>query len=107
MVSASAGARQRQAGASGGAFVEDGAAEAEQLGGAAAGFGGDGAGFLDQFLLLDQPAKIGLCSRWPASASTVRCNCNSVNVAGISSNTTGRYLILARNLAMPVARMRL
>ena len=50
--------------------------------------------------------KFCLCSPRPASASTACCNCSRVNWAGISSNTTGRYLILARSRAMPVARMR-
>ncbi len=43
---------------------------------------------------------------YPAKASIVFCSCKSVNWSGKSSNTTGRYLILARRRAMPVAKMR-
>src|SRR5579871_3980965 len=43
--------------------------------------------------------KFCLCSRTPASASTVRCNCSSVKAGGISSNTTGRYFDLAPQAA--------
>ena len=50
--------------------------------------------------------KLGLCTLRPAIASTQRCNCSRVNTGGISSKTTGLYLILARTRAMPVARMR-
>ncbi|CFP70283.1 Uncharacterised protein [Bordetella pertussis] len=50
--------------------------------------------------------KFCLCRPRPARASTAICSCSSVNSGGISSNTTGRYLILARRRAMPVARMR-
>ncbi len=41
----------------------------------------------------------GPCSSIPASASTVFCSSESVNVCPISSNTTGRYLILPRRRA--------
>ena len=44
--------------------------------------------------------------RRPEIASTVRCSSVSVNSAGISSNTTGRYFSLARSRAIAVARMR-
>ena len=50
--------------------------------------------------------KFCLCSRTPDSASTVRCNCSKVKDGGISSNTTGRYLILPRSRPIAVARMR-
>ncbi len=50
--------------------------------------------------------KFCLCSRTPDKASTVRCNCNRVKEGGISSNTTGRYLILPRRRPIAVARMR-
>ena len=42
----------------------------------------------------------------PEIASTVCCNSVSVNSAGISSNTTGRYFSLARSRAIAVARIR-
>ena len=41
-----------------------------------------------------------------ARASTVAWSSESVNVAPISSNTTGRYLILPRSRPIAVARMR-
>ena len=47
-----------------------------------------------------------LSTYFPASASTQRCSCSSVNVSGINSKTTGWYLILALSRAMPVARIR-
>ena len=50
--------------------------------------------------------KFCLCSRTPASASTVRCSCSKVKPGGISSNTTGRYLILPRSRPIAVARIR-
>ena len=50
--------------------------------------------------------KFCLCRCRPEIASTVRCNSVSVNSAGKSSNTTGRYFSLARSRAIAVARMR-
>ncbi len=50
--------------------------------------------------------KFCLCRCRPEIASTVRCNSVSVNSGGKSSNTTGRYLSLARNRPIAVARIR-
>ena len=47
---------------------------------------------------------MGTWRRMPASASTVLWSSESVNVAPISSKTTGRYLILPRKRPIAVAR---
>lgn len=50
--------------------------------------------------------KFCLCSCVPDRASTVRWSWSRVNYGGISSNTTGRYLILPRSRPIAVASTR-
>src|SRR5947209_4233865 len=56
-------AAERQLAAAEGALEHDFAAESVELGGAAAGFGRDRAGLLDQALLVDQAAEVLLVQR--------------------------------------------
>ena len=88
-------------------FGQHRVAEAEQLGRTAAGVGRRSRRFPRPVPAARSGGGSSACARSrPASASTLRCSCSRVKVGGISSNTTGRYLILARSRAMPVARMR-
>ena len=98
--------RQPQLGPDDGALAQNLAPEPDEFRRPAAGLGEDLAGFLDQPLLVDEAAEILLVQPPPGKRLDGALERNSVKLAGISSNTTGRYLILARSRAMPVARMR-
>src|SRR3954470_6492393 len=99
-------ARKRELGSDNRPFRQHAMAEPEQLGRTADGVGGDCASFLNELLLLDQAAKILLVDQPACKRLNTALQLQQGEFAGISSNTTGRYLILARNRAMPVARMR-
>ena len=82
-------------------------AKAEALRWAPPGVGHRLACLLDQILLFDQAPKVWLVNepasqRLDGSLQLQQCEAS----AGINSKTTGRYLILVRKLAMPVARIR-
>ncbi len=87
--------------------TSDLAAEAHQFGRPAAGLRRHAARLLHQALLLDEPAEILLVQPPPGQRLDRALQLQQGEaLAGINSNTTGRYLILARKRAMPVARMR-
>ena len=88
-------------------FEHDLAAEAHEPRRPAAGLRADAAGLLDQALLLDQAAEVLLVQPHAGQRLDRALQLQQRERAGgISSKTTGRYLILPRSRPIAVARMR-